>query len=106
MRAHRDPNSKDRCVECMSSQWMGGCVDLIGIWMRRSRHRNQPSTNHPPIPHHRHSRNNVSIALLLNGTGVNDKDGDRRCVLVDAGKTMRDALLRCVAPGIGLGCLW
>ncbi|TFJ83119.1 hypothetical protein NSK_005588 [Nannochloropsis salina CCMP1776] len=39
-------------------------------------------------------RNNVSIAILVNGTGQGPADSDRDCILVDAGKTMRDAILR------------
>lgn len=40
-------------------------------------------------PESRNRRNNVSIALIF----VDDKNIDR-CVVVDIGKTMRDAFLR------------
>ncbi|KAM3571760.1 hypothetical protein VYU27_006202 [Nannochloropsis oceanica] len=39
-------------------------------------------------------RNNVSIAVLVNGTGEGPTDTNRDCILVDAGKTMRDSILR------------
>jgi len=39
-------------------------------------------------------RNNVSIAVLVNGTGQGPTDTNRDCILVDAGKTMRDSILR------------
>ena len=46
-------------------------------------------------------RNNVSIAVLVNGTGQGPSDTNRDCILVDAGKTMRDSILRCFpAEGI------
>lgn len=39
-------------------------------------------------------RNNVSIAVLVNGTGQGPTDTNRDCILVDAGKTLRDSILR------------
>ncbi len=45
-------------------------------------------------PYSKDRRCNVSVAVLVNGSGEGEDDRNRDCILIDAGKTMREAILR------------